>query len=372
MYLTFLTRTAPKQLTWEDILNDPYITIDEAPSLPKKKLTKEISADYAHILYIKRRCERYFNSPSPLDVTREIIDQIDTSEHYRHFTIPKKSNPNKRRQIDAPDETLSMLQNTYKSLIEDQLQVLPHKAAHAYVKQRSTVTAMKVHQQNNSKWYLQMDLKDFFNSITEEWLKKMLLEVYPFAFIPKRDLDQLIKISLLNGTLPQGSHLSPTLTNLAMVPIDHMISETLQNYKGHHYVYTRYADDITISCKEKFNENEIIAIIKSIFRRWETPFRINNEKTRFGSIAGRNYHLGIIVNKDNKLSVGHEKNQKFRAQIFNFCTVGNEWEVHDIQKMLGLISYYRAIEPDFVEKVLRKYGEKFNMDIEATAKELIK
>ena len=371
MYLTFLTKTAPKQLTWEDILNDPYITVENIPKLPRKKITKEISEEYAEQLWNKRKTQIF--ESNLLDTTRMMIDEIDTSEHYRHFTIPKKSNPNKRRKIDAPDEVLSMLQNTYKSIVEDQLQVLTHKAAHAYVKERSTVTAMQVHQKNNSKWYLQMDLKDFFNSINAVWLKKMMLEVYPFKFIPENDLDRLIKISLLNGELPQGSHLSPTMTNVAMVPIDYDINETLHNFKGHHYVYTRYADDITISCKEKFDPNEIIRVIKNIFyKKWEVPFKINNEKTRFGSTAGRNYHLGIIVNKDNQLSVGHEKNQKFRAQIFNFCTVGTEWEPHDIQKMLGLISYYRAIEPNFVKKVLKKYGERFDMDIEATAKALIK
>lgn len=370
MYLTFLTKQVPQQLTWDDILNDPYLMIDNLPKLPKKKITKEISEEYAARLWDKRK-----PTIEILTITnaKELIKNIDTSEHYTHFTIPKKSNPNKRRKIDAPDDLLSAIQVAYKIYIEDLLQVLPHKAAHAYVKEKSTVTAMQTHQKNNSKWYLQMDLKDFFNSINGEWLKKMLLEVYPFKFIPEEELDDLIKISLLKGVLPQGSHLSPTLTNLAMVPIDHDICESLHNYKGHHYVYTRYADDITISCKEKFDPDEIIKVIADIFfRKWKVPFKINNEKTRFGSTAGRNYHLGIIVNKDNKLSIGHEKNQKFRAQIFNFCTVGTEWEVKDIQKMLGLISYYRAIEPTFVEKVLTKYGKKFNIDIEAKAKELIK
>ena len=374
MYLTFLTTTAPKQLTWEDILNDPYLTVENSAMRPKKKVTKEISTEYAAQLWEKRKKAYEISTPWIKHVMEvyKLPDDEDTALHYSHFKIPKKSNPHKLRQIDAPDEQLSNIQGAYKDFIENTLQVLTHKAAHAYVKERSTVTAMQTHQRNNSKWYLQIDLKDFFNSINETWLKKMMLEIFPFKFIDEEDLNRIIKVSMLNGTLPQGSRLSPTLTNIAMVPIDYDITETLHNYKGHHYVYTRYADDITISCKEKFNEKEIINIIKSIFKKWETPFRINNEKTRFGSIAGRNYHLGIIVNKDNKLSVGHEKNQKFRAQIFNFCTVGNEWEIADVQKMLGLISYYKAIEPDFVEKVLRKYGEKFNMDIEKTAKELIK
>lgn len=364
MYLTFYTNAAPKQLTWADILNNPYIT-QTAGDISKKKVTKEIPDDYAELLWTKRRV-MYHPNLIPIDVT-----SIDTSEHYRHFQIPKKSNPNKMRQIDAPDDFLSNIQTMYKAQIENELQILSHKAAHAYVPKCSTVTAMQTHQRNNSKWYLQIDLKDFFNSITGEWLKSQLLQVFPFPMIEEKDLDNIIHVSLLNGTLPQGSHLSPILTNLAMVPIDYILTEKLHNFHGHHYVYTRYADDITISCKEKFNEHVILGLIKSIFREFNVPFRINNEKTRFGSIAGRNYHLGIIVNKDNQLSVGHEKNQKFRAMIFNFCTVGNEWELHDVQKMLGLISYYKAIEPDFIEKVITKYNTKFNIDIMSKAKAML-
>lgn len=365
MYLTFLNNSAKRQLTWADILNNPFMNT-QTTETTKKRITKPISNDYAELLWAKRS---FMYHPENITVD---IPSIITEGHYRHFQIPKKSNPNKMRQIDAPDEFLSNIQTMIKNQIENELQVLPHKAAHAYAAKCSTITAMQTHQKNASNWYLQIDLKDFFNSITGDWLKEMLMQVFPFPFIGETNLDSIIHIALLHGTLPQGSHLSPLLTNLAMVPIDYALTEKLHNYKGHHYVYTRYADDITISCKEKFNPNEILSVIKTIFRNFNVPFRINNDKTRFGSKAGRNYHLGIIVNKDNKLSIGHKKNNKFRAMLFNFCTVGTEWELHDVQKMLGLISYYKAIEPDFIERTISKYNEKFNMNIMETAKSMLK
>ena len=367
MYLTFFTNAAPYQITWEDILNNPYISNNNLPKLPAKKVTKEISNEYAKSLWEKKR-----NDLTTLRIIAPLVDQIEnTEEHYRHFQIPKKSDPHKMRQIDAPDEQLAYVQAVYKAVIDDVLIFQPHKAAHAYVKDRSIVTAMEVHQKNKSKWFLQIDLKDFFNSIDGIWLKDMLMQVYPFPFIPEEDMDRMIKMSLLKGCLPQGSKLSPTLTNAVMVPIDHDLTETLHNYNKHHYVYTRYADDITISCKEKFDPDEILSVIKDIFSKWNVPFRINHRKTRFGSSAGRNYHLGLIINKDNKISAGHEKNNKFKAMIFNFCMIGDEWEVQRIQHMLGMISYYKSFEPDFVRRTIEKYNRKFNIDIMAKAKALI-
>ena len=365
IYLTFYTKEKPKQITFEDLLNNPYMSMSDLPSTGNKKVTVKITEDYGERLVNKRGRIRESH------IYDQMIRDIKTEEHYRHFEIPKKSNPHKKRPIDAPDEIIGNIQSFYKSFIEDSLRVLPHKAAHAYVKERGTLTAMQQHQKNESKWFLQIDLKNFFNSITGEWLRDMLLQVYPFRYLEETTMNNIVKISLLNGTLPQGSKLSPTLTNMVMVPIDYEITEKLHNYNRHHFVYTRYADDITISCKEKFNPGEILGIIEKIFKDFNVPFRINDEKTRFGSTAGRNYHVGLILNKDNEISLGHEKNNRFRAMIFNFCTTGDEWELKDVYRMMGLISYYKSIEPDFVEKVLDKYSIKFNFDIMTKAKNMI-
>lgn len=367
IYLTFYAKQKPHQVTFEELLLNPYMKLSSLPRQDLKKVTVQVTEDYGKELYTKLNANTFI-------LNEQDLTNLNTAEHYRHFEIPKKSDPSKKRPIDAPDDYLSEIQNFYKTYLEKTLSVLPHKAAHAYVAKRSTITAMQKHQANHSKWFLQIDLKNFFNSINEEFLKRMLLSVYPFPYIPETTFNNIVKCSLLNGTLPQGSHLSPTLTNLLMVPIDHEITEKIHNYIGsngtHHYVYTRYADDITISSKEKFNPREIEEVIRNIFNSFNVPFRINEEKTRFGSTAGRNYHIGLILNKDNKISVGHEKNNKFKAMIFNFCTTGEEWDVKDVYKMLGLISYYKAIEPDFVNKILNKYGQKFNMDILAKAKML--
>ncbi len=369
MYLTFLTEATVEQMTFEKLLQNPYITFDEIPRIPQKKVTVEITDEYAADLYSRRM------KPDLLPDMKLYL-ALNPNNEYRHFTIPKKSDPHKRRHIDAPSEILSMGQAIYKAYIEDQLKVLPHKAAYAYVRQRSIVSNNEKHIKNKSKWYVHFDLKDFFNSIDEKFLRKMLMQIYPFPFISKEHFDGIIKLSLLRGVLPQGSKLSPTLTNIIMVPIDHEITETLHNYKKHHYVYTRYADDITISCKEKFDWKEIQHVVKRIFEKWEVPFNFNDSKTRFTSVNGKNYHCGLNINYDKskdefKLSAGHEKNNKLKAKLFNFCTAGEFWSVQDVQKMLGLLSYYRSFEPEYVNKILKKYNEKFNTDIEKRAKSII-
>ncbi len=372
MFLTFYSKNQNiTSISFEELMKDPFAKpIKTNPTI--SKVTIKIDHDYGLKLYNKNKSKFEF----PTHIHDSIMD-LKIEDHYKHFEIPKKSDPSKKRPIDAPDPLLKNYQSIFKTFIEDILHVLPHNAAHAYVENRSTVTAMQKHYDNESKWFLQIDLKNFFNSITEEFLNRMLYEVYPFRYIDINIYKEMVHLAFLNNELPQGSVLSPTLTNLIMVPIDYQITNLLTNLNKHHYVYTRYADDITISCKQKFDPKEIIAIIESVFNFYNVPFHINNDKTRFGNTSGRNYHLGIIINNHGKdkrgqLSIGHEKNKKFRAMLFNFCTTGQEWEKESVQRMLGLISYYRSIERPFIDKTIAKYNEKFNMDIIRTAKEMIK
>lgn len=378
MYLTFYTKKSNvTQVTFEDILRNPYM---KAPTayMTYKNFTKIVEDNYAEGLYNKMLLEHMMQVPFQKIVQdNEELKTLNTTEHYFHFEIPKKSDPTKKRPIDAPDDYLRAMQSVVKNYIEDYLSVIPHKAAEAYVCKHSVVTAMQKHVNNGSHWYLQIDLKNFFNSCNEEFVRRMLMEVFPFKFIPEECFEAIIKIAMLRDGLPQGSIISPLLTNLIMVPIDYAITETLHNYKHHHYVYTRYADDITISCKEKFDPSEILREVQKIFTEWNVPFRINNSKTRFGSTAGKNYHLGIIINnkgknKSSQMSIGHEKNKRFRAMLFNFGTTGDEWEISDIQKMLGLISYYKSIEKPYVIRTINKYNNKFGFDLIAKAKEMIK
>lgn len=355
MYLTFYRNNRGYQISFEDLLKDPFM------ELPDHKLnirhTVEASEEY---------CARLYEKNKPSFVPMNVLPFDKVNECYTHYEIPKRSNPKKKRKIDAPNEVLKNIQTQYKMYIENILHVLNHPAAFAYTKRECNVTAMQQHQSNKSNWYLQIDLKDFFPSLSREFLNKQLDKVYPFKFIPPETKEAIVEYSLLNGALPQGSVLSPTLSNIVMVPIDFKLTERLKNYNKKHFVYTRYADDITISCKYKFDYKEILKIIQEVFESEEAPFTINPDKTRFGSRAGKNYHVGLIVNKDNEISVGHEKNEQFRAMLFNFgqdYTHGRNWSPTEKQKLLGLISYYNMIEPKFVGKQLNKYNERFNIDI---------
>ena len=277
---------------------------------------------------------------------------------YYTFNIPKKTHG--YRTICAPSARLKHIQQRILDTLQNHLSILPHDCAHAYVKNRGTLTAMQTHQLNNSNWFLKIDLHKFFDNCTSEFVYQQLTKLYPFTVLKSNAIydtiiKDLIKVCSYKGALPQGAPTSPYLTNLIMIPIDMRLNTLAE-------VYTRYADDLTFSWVEHPNVRAILNIITNNILK-DTPLTINEEKTRLGNRAGRNWNLGLMLNKDNNITIGHKKKQKFRAAIDQFLYHPEQASANDKYKLSGIISYYKMIEPNYVAYVISKYNTKHNKNL---------
>ena len=304
------------------------------------------------------------------------LEQHDINNMYHEFKIPKHTGG--FRTIDAPNDELKEFMREFSDAFINTFKLLPHNSAYAYVKRRSVIDAVKEHQTNKSRWFLKIDIKDFFGSCSEEFIVTQLSKIYPFAMggIDTFEcLKVLAKFSCLNNKLPQGTPISPWLTNLLMIEFDYKITKLLNKLHTlglpkQRYVYTRYADDILISAKEKFDYQLVINEIKNIFK--DTPLNIKDEKTRFGSSAGRNWNLGIMYNKDNELTVGHKKKRQIKDNIYYFIKFKDNFELEDCWWLQGNISWLRSVEPEYTSGLLKYYQDKFNIDVWKTLLDKIK
>lgn len=285
----------------------------------------------------------------------------DMHSAYEVFYIPKHSGG--RRQIHAPHEDLKRLLRDVADFMQTEMLCLSHDCAYAYVKGRSTKDALVVHQQNNSKWFLKLDMKDFFPNSNPEFIKRKLLNIAPFACMEMHHdavtnafLDALMQVATLDNGLPQGTPISPLLTNLAMVAFDYHLNNEARDKQMR---YTRYADDILISSAVQFNPIEITRMVERIFQG--APWTINKEKTRFGTSAGRNWNLGLMLNKDNNITLGYKKKERLKAGVNNFLesfTKQEPWDIMEVQQFIGNISYFQSIEPDYCKFVIKRLEEK--------------
>lgn len=301
----------------------------------------------------------------------------ERSTLYRSYKIRKASGG--LRPIDEPLPELMNALNALKMLLETKCMVKYHTSAYAYVKNRSTVDAVKRHQQNESRWFLKLDFSNFFGSTTLEFLLSMMEQIFPFSEIVKQSrgkeaLTRAMSLCFLRGGLPQGSPMSPMLTNLMMIPFDHKISNSLgkrlpynDKYENR-FVYTRYADDMHISSKYSFRWSEVQEYIKEVLGEFHAPFSINPKKTHYGSSSGKNFILGLMLNKDNEITLGHREKKNFKSMLEHFAHGYMKWDLADVRHLDGLISYYKMVERDYIEYLLKHYSKKFDLDIFNTIK----
>ena len=354
MYFTFFKQEAPAQITLEDWLLGrttpkplPYLT----------SFTCKVEYDYAYRYSVAHPLDK--NIPLP-------PDNLDMS--YETFYIPKKSGG--LREINAPNPQLMNYLTDFKDYLQTTLRCRTHNAAHAYVAGRSNLSCINIHKMNKSQWFLSLDFKSFFPSHTPDYCLNMLRQCYPFTVL-FRDAEYYAKfkscleLGFLNGKLPMGTPLSPLLTNLCFTPLDYEIEKALHQYRED-MCYTRYADDIIISAKQPFSKDKVINIIESLIGGG--PLHLNPAKTSYSSIYGKNWHLGLMLNKDLNVTIGHAKAKQFKAMLNNFALNADRWEYEDRDKLKGLISYYRMIEPDYIDFCIARINAKYNTNIEEVLK----
>ena len=299
----------------------------------------------------------------------EALRAQERSTLYETFHIPKKSGG--LRRIDAPKPELMNALRNLKTIFEEDFHALYHTSAFAYVKNRCTVDAVKRHQKNNSKWFGKLDLHDFFGSTTLDYVIKMFSMVFPFSEIVKfpngeAELRKALDLAFLNGGLPQGTPLSPLITNVMMIPVDYKLANAFRDFDKQRFIYTRYADDFIISSKVDFDVHRVEKLVVDTLHEFGAPFTINESETRYGSSAGRNWNLGVMLNKDNEITVGHKKKRQFQSMLYNYITdkrKGISWPREDIQTMQGLHSYYRMVEPETIDAIVKHTNEKMETDV---------
>lgn len=299
----------------------------------------------------------------------EALRAQERSTLYETFHIPKKSGG--LRRIDAPKPELMNALRNLKTIFEEDFHALYHTSAFAYVKNRCTVDAVKRHQKNNSKWFGKLDLHDFFGSTTLDYVIKMFSMVFPFSEIVKfpngeAELRKALDLAFLNGGLPQGTPISPLITNVMMIPVDYKLANAFRDFDKQRFIYTRYADDFIISSKVDFDVHRVEKLVVDTLHEFGAPFTINESKTRYGSSAGRNWNLGVMLNKDNEITVGHKKKRQFQSMLYNYITdkrKGISWPREDIQTMQGLHSYYRMVEPETIDAIVKHTNEKMETDV---------
>lgn len=228
--------------------------------------------------------------------------KVSKISHYKRFLIPKKQGGT--RLISAP---MPRLKNAQYWILDNILEKIPiHKAAHGFISNKSILTNATPHLDKNL--VINMDLKDFFPTLTYTRVKGMFLSfgyseqmatifgllcTEPDTEELKLD-DERYFLAKSERFLPQGAPTSPAVTNIICRSLDARLSGAAAK---HGFCYTRYADDMTFSASESGakNQTKLLWQVKKIVS--DEGFTIHPEKTRIMHKGRRQEVTGIVVNK---------------------------------------------------------------------------
>lgn len=222
---------------------------------------------------------------------------LKRKESYNIFKIPKKSGGH--RTIVAPIENLKKIQRALLKYLEGVF--IPNQNATGFISGKSIKDNALMHIGKNC--IINLDLENFFPSITKDMLKDAIRNELSDSIPSDEVINTICNLCTIPiddnmEVLAQGASTSPLLSNIVMKKFDEYV-ESFCKERG--MVYSRYADDITLS----FNStNENIQDILSHFRGLVESYglKLNEDKIKVLKKGTRQEVTGIIANEKANLS----------------------------------------------------------------------
>jgi RNA-directed DNA polymerase len=226
-----------------------------------------------------------------LGVTETAMRQQLEKQPYQCFHVPKPGG--QKRSIQNPGPALKSMQQTLNKYLQAWYYSVRPDAAQGFVltpsddpRPRNIYTNAFLH--CKSEWFLNIDIKDFFHSITLTHLRDLFREIFGF---PPELSQALIQLSAYQGRLPMGAPSSPILSNLVCLVLDYQLMQLAQSAQA---VYTRYADDLSFSFPKMPPPDFVEQVLALIMAH---GFSLNVQKFRLQNRMEEPEITGLIIGK---------------------------------------------------------------------------
>jgi retron-type reverse transcriptase len=317
---------------------------------------------------------------------------ISRKNLYDTFYIPKKTGG--VRTIHAPHPYIKrLLYRLYKKVLNPLHRELSESVT-GYREKRGTKAAVvrhvhpcaicdampygvtaKGHACPRNGTYIKMDLKDFFHTTRKWWIERYLKSVGYSDYVSDLMAVLMTLPNLPHPTVdgfkitgvPQGSPTSGAICNLvAAQRLDPLIQKYLDEMNEYYgleedwkWKYSRYADDIAITCGRSVPPHAKRIITKKL--AWliqESGYFVNKKKTKVKYRKQRKRLLGLVFN--DKANVSRKDYLTLRAIVYNCLTLGFTTQAmragYDsagafATNIRGKINYVKHIHPTRGEKL---------------------
>ncbi len=280
---------------------------------------------------------------------QELQDQLGKGTYrvsaVKEVCIPKPKGG--ERKLGIPTVKDRMVQQAISQVLSKRYEPIfseysygfrPKRNAHQALKQAGDYVA------KGKDWVVDMDMAKFFDEVNHDRLLWMLGNR-----IGDRNLLRLINRFLKAGMLregmssqrikgtPQGSPLSPLLSNIVLDELDKELER-----RGHKFV--RYADDLIILVGSEASAKRVLSSI-TVFIEGRLRLKVNREKTKIVRPDQLNF-LGHSILKDGELGLSKSSENRLKAKLRQMTKrsrgISLEQMVRELNPVLrGWLNYFR-------------------------------
>lgn len=163
------------------------------------------------------------------------------------------------------------------------------------------------------------DVKDFFPSSSVNVINAIWKRLFHFS---PEVAELLTKITTLNGSLPQGWKTSGYLANLTFWDKE---TELVKILESRGFSYSRFMDDISVSCKTRISNTSKTFVITEIYRMlFSKGYSPKRSKHQIISKSNRMEVTGLTVN-GKKPSLSKKEQNNIRAAVHKcMCHAKND------------------------------------------------
>lgn len=324
-------------------------------------------------------------------VSSHILQRVTSRKEdaYRVFRVKKRGSPGG----SAPSRHYRTICIPYPALMRVQCWIAqnilnpisPHQTSFAFAPNRDLVGAATRHLE--AKWLLKMDVRHFFESISERRVYRVFrslgygaLLAFQMARLCTRLRQNPLHLESVlwsetglpysrrkQGHLPQGAPTSPMLANLVMRELDSLL-DAIAREDG--WIYTRYADDLAFSRRDRSTRGAAMRLAKRVERAL-VSFGLENhkQKTIIVPPGARKILLGVSVESERpRLTRAFRNNIETHLFALNSDKIGPA--AHRLKRgfastigmrrhVEGLIAFAHQVDPAYAQRL---YGEFNNIN----------
>lgn len=262
---------------------------------------------------------------------------------YEPIYLPKKGRHH-RGEERTVYEVARELRRLHTEILESlRAQVPINELVFGFVRGRSTLDNARQH--HGAHTLLNVDIKDFFDSIREAQV------INSFRSLGTGDeaARLLASICCLQGSLPQGAATSPFLSNLVCAEMDQRLAALAQRKRAK---YTRYADDLS------FSGDTVPAVeqIENVLAAY--GFALNPAKTSQRVRGEAQYVTGLTLGSTLGVRLPRSSRRYLRMQLYcahrRVAQLGGGQRMSDAQ-LSGRLAYAYSIEPKWTVLQMKKF-----------------